>query len=192
MRTGLLALRAAGAAAVLVTLPACAAHGAQDGGSVTVGPEAAPPGTDVELAVSGCPGTAARAVSDAFVSDAVLAPAAGRSALSAEARVASSAKPGPHEITVTCDGAESKNQTKIKARGTVQVLERGASPAPSPTAPVHAGGGGAAAQLAAAEQSAEGPGTRHAVIGLVLAAIAAVAVACRSVRRRRNPSEGPR
>ncbi|MFE1950147.1 MULTISPECIES: hypothetical protein [Streptomyces] len=186
MRTGLLALRAAGAAAVLVTIPAAAAHGAQDGGSVTVSPQAAPPGTDVELAVTGCAGTAGRAVSDAFVSAAVLAPAADRSALTAEARVASSAKPGAHEITVTCDGVETKT------KGTVRVLERGASPAPTPTAAVHAGGGGAAARLAAAEQAAEGPGTRHAVIGLVLAAIAAVAVACRSVRRRRNPSEGPR
>jgi hypothetical protein len=63
-----------------------------------------------------------------------------------------------------------------------------------PTAPVRAGGGGTA-QLAAesGEKAASGdkagspgPGTQHAVIGLVLAGVAAVAVAFRSVRRNRT------
>lgn len=57
---------------------------------------------------------------------------------------------------------------------------------PTPHAPVHAGGGGAA-QLAAAEE--DGPGTPHTVIGLVLAGVAAVAVAYRSVRRRRTDTD---
>jgi hypothetical protein len=52
----------------------------------------------------------------------------------------------------------------------------------SPVAPVHAGGGGAA-RLAAADARAAGPGTRQAVIGLVLAGVAAIAVAVRSARR---------
>jgi hypothetical protein len=58
----------------------------------------------------------------------------------------------------------------------------------TPVAPVRAGGGGAATALASEDaRSAEtqGPGTPHTVIGLVLAAVAAVAVAFRSARRRR-------
>ncbi|MDX3694184.1 hypothetical protein PV726_28370 [Streptomyces europaeiscabiei] len=78
---------------------------------------------------------------------------------------------------------------------------RPSSPA-SPVAPVRAGGGGAAARLAAADPadargSAEtansmddarhaGPGTRHAVVGLVLAGVAAVAVVARGARRGRG------
>lgn len=75
------------------------------------------------------------------------------------------------------------------------------SPA-SPVAPVRAGGGGAAARLAVAgpvdaRGSADpadsmddarhtGPGTRHAVVGLVLAGVAAAAVVARSARRGRG------
>jgi hypothetical protein len=78
---------------------------------------------------------------------------------------------------------------------------RPASPA-SPVAPVRAGGGGAAARLAAdgpvdARGSADpagslddarhaGPGARHAVVGLVLAGVAAVAVVARGARRGRG------
>ncbi|MFE7841279.1 hypothetical protein ACFU53_36080 [Streptomyces sp. NPDC057474] len=78
---------------------------------------------------------------------------------------------------------------------------RASSPA-SPVAPVRAGGGGAAAQLAAADPadargSADpansmddarhtGPGARHAVVGLVLAGVAAVAVVARGARRGRG------
>ncbi|QFQ97670.1 hypothetical protein F9278_17180 [Streptomyces phaeolivaceus] len=81
--------------------------------------------------------------------------------------------------------------------------ESAASPPPqapaSPVAPVRAGGGGAAAQLAVgdtadARGSADpansmddarhtGPGTRHAVIGLVLAGVAGVVVVARGARR---------
>ncbi|WP_234021086.1 hypothetical protein [Streptomyces sp. 142MFCol3.1] len=46
----------------------------------------------------------------------------------------------------------------------------------SPVAPVHAGGGGTVL-LATPDARAAGPGTRQAVIGLVLAGVAAVAVA---------------
>ncbi|AWI28965.1 hypothetical protein [Streptomyces tirandamycinicus] len=61
-------------------------------------------------------------------------------------------------------------------------------PAESPVAPVRAGGGGAADRLASQEAKSadtQGPGTPHTVIGLLLAGAAAVAVACRSARRRR-------
>ncbi len=52
----------------------------------------------------------------------------------------------------------------------------------SPVAPVHAGGGGAA-RFASVDARSSSPGTKHAVIGLVLASAAAVAVAVRSARR---------
>ncbi|MFI7338394.1 hypothetical protein ACIBUY_10700 [Streptomyces sp. NPDC050085] len=182
MRAGLLALSAAGAAVVLAAGPVAA-----DGGSVAVNPYAVPPGTDVDLRVTGCEGTTGRAYSDAFVSPGVLAPSADQPTLFAEARVKSSTAPGNYEIKVTCDGIDAK------VKGTVRVLDGRTSPSPTPTAPVHAGGGGAAAQLAAAQPQAQveedGPGTRHAVIGLVLAAVAAVAVAFRSVRRRRSAQD---
>ncbi|MFJ2216957.1 hypothetical protein ACIQVO_19380 [Streptomyces sp. NPDC101062] len=65
-----------------------------------------------------------------------------------------------------------------------------------PWSPVRAGGGGTAqlaAEAAPASPAAEhksagtaGPGTPHAVIGLILAGVAAVAVAFRSVRRQRT------
>jgi hypothetical protein len=56
------------------------------------------------------------------------------------------------------------------------------SPYASPVAPVHAGGGGTATSVAASA----GPGTAHAVTGLVLAGVAAVAVVLRGSRRRRR------
>ncbi|MGY0024260.1 hypothetical protein [Streptomyces sp. cg35] len=191
MRAGLLALSAAAAAVALVTVPVgpvATARAADRGGSVAVTPAAVPAGTEVDLRVSGCDGTTGRASSDAFVTPGVLAPSADRPTLFAEARVKSSTAPGDYEIKVTCDGVDAK------VKGTVRVQANSPSPAPTPTAPVHAGGGGAATGLAAAHTApraamADGPGTRHAVIGLVLAAIAAVAVAFRSVRRRRTPQE---
>ncbi|MFJ9035603.1 hypothetical protein ACIRF8_03290 [Streptomyces sp. NPDC102406] len=184
MRAGPLALSAAAAAVVLVTAPVTTAQAAESGGTVSVGPSAAPAGTDVDLRVSGCDGTTGRARSEVFAAPAVLAPAADRSpTLFAEARVRSSATPGDYEVVVVCDGVDGK------VRGTVRVVAPGASPAATPTALVHAGGGGAADRLAAPGAAvSDGPGTRHAVIGLVLTAVAAVAVAFRSVRRRRSTS----
>lgn len=71
-----------------------------------------------------------------------------------------------------------------------------ASPA-SPVAPARAGGGGAADQVATSQGAADpvdsmddarhtGPGARHAVVGLVLAGVAAVVVVARGVRRSRR------
>ncbi|MEV1020771.1 hypothetical protein [Streptomyces sp. NPDC050264] len=184
MRAGLFALSAAGVAVVLAAGPAAAAETGDRGGSVTVTPRTVSAGADIDLRVSGCDGTTGRARSDAFVSPGVLAPSADRPTLFAEARVKSSAAPGTYQVKVECDGVDAK------VEGAVQVLAGGSPPAASPTALVHAGGGGAAAQLAAhtSPRAAvpEGPGTRHAIIGLVLTAIAAVAVAVRSVRRRRS------
>ncbi|OIJ88075.1 hypothetical protein [Streptomyces colonosanans] len=58
----------------------------------------------------------------------------------------------------------------------------------SPVAPVHAGGGGTAhlKALASGEARNSGPGARQAIIGLVLASVAAVLIVVRSVRRGRG------
>ncbi|MCZ0999216.1 hypothetical protein O1M63_15735 [Streptomyces mirabilis] len=56
----------------------------------------------------------------------------------------------------------------------------------SPVAPVHAGGGGTA-HFASVDARSSSPGTKHAVIGLVLASAAAVAVAVRSAPGPRHP-----
>ncbi|MER5443665.1 hypothetical protein [Streptomyces sp. NPDC002790] len=194
MRAGLLAVGIAGAV-VLVTAPATAAQAAEGGGTITVTPRDAPAGTEVDLRVTGCEGTTGSASSAAFVSPARLAPSADDPTLFAEARVKSSAGPDAYSVSVTCDGVEGK------VTGTLRVLDGSAadaSPTPSPTAPVHAGGGGTAERQALAVHRpstaapSEGPGTRHALIGLGLAAVAAVAVAVRSVRRRRSPGSPTR
>jgi hypothetical protein len=58
---------------------------------------------------------------------------------------------------------------------------------------VRAGGGGAAERLAAGvpdkDARENGPGARHAVIGLVLAGVAAAAVLLRTTRRGRRGTE---
>ncbi|RVU24393.1 hypothetical protein EOT10_15360 [Streptomyces antnestii] len=191
MRTDLIALRAAGVAALLVTLPVAAAHAEGGGsgrptGSVTVTPDATVPGSQVDLRVSGCKEARGKAFSDAFEAPVDLVPSADQPTLTNQARIRSSLTPGTFEIKVTCDGVDGK------VRGSVRILEPNRpSPPATPTAPVHAGGGGTA-RLTAVHTGAvialreDGPGTRHAVIGLVLAAVAAVAVALRSVRRRRS------
>lgn len=75
------------------------------------------------------------------------------------------------------------------------------APPASPVAPVRAGGGGAATRLAAGSADARGsadpagsmddarpagPGARHAVVGLVLAGVAAAVVVARGARRGRG------
>ncbi|MGW1891617.1 hypothetical protein ACWCP6_15380 [Streptomyces sp. NPDC002004] len=190
MRTSALALRAAVVAVVLAAAPVAAAH-AVGGGTVTANPSAARPGAEVDLNVSGCHGAGGRADSDAFVAPADLAPSggaappaaaaptAGLPTLVAQARVRSSIAPGDHAITVTCE------DTRIT--GTLHVVDP-ARPAPSPTAPVSAGGGGTAPISVAGERAEDnGPGAVQTVTGLVLAGVAATVVAFRSARRRRPP-----
>ncbi|MFJ4922130.1 hypothetical protein [Streptomyces sp. NPDC088725] len=62
------------------------------------------------------------------------------------------------------------------------------NPAQSPIAPVRAGGGGTAVLAADGQAAADrsGPGAPHAMVGLLLTAVAAIAVTFRSVRRRRT------
>ncbi|GGX20193.1 hypothetical protein [Streptomyces chryseus] len=187
MRSIQLAL-CAGAAVVAIMAPAAAAHAApteNDGeGRVLVTPSTIAPGGEVDLRVDVCRGRHATGTSDAFAAPAHFSPAADRGDLFAEARIRSDAEAGDYEIWVRCkDGGQ--------ANGTVTVVHHH-KPTHHPThhatpiAPVHAGGGGTA-ETAATEEG--GPGTPHTVIGLVLAGVAAVAVAFRSVRRRRTDSD---
>ncbi|MFC8666979.1 hypothetical protein [Streptomyces sp. NPDC057199] len=185
---------------------------AADGG-VTVTPGSPAPGSDIQLRVKGCAGMSGTAASEAFVADAQLTGKPG--VLTGETRVRSTLDPGTYDVKVTCDGFEDKvkgaitvldkkqrekqqkqekqeqNEKKEQQEQQGQKDQQEAQPlAPaSPVAPVHAGGGGTA-RLAVVDARSEGPGTRHAVVGLVLAGVAAVAVAVRSARRSRGSTRG--
>ncbi|MFV0135796.1 hypothetical protein ACLGIH_21690 [Streptomyces sp. HMX87] len=181
----------AGAALASVLGPTAYAAYAADGAGVSVTPARPAPGTDVTLRVADCTEKTAVAASAAFVTDARLSLASTDGALVGSSRVKSTVTAGAYAVKVRCGGAERT--------GTLTVAERARSSAgasarptahPSPVAPVDAGGGGTA-HLAAAggrddDARAEGPGTAHAVTGLVLAGVAAVAVALRSARRSRG------
>ncbi|MEV7340859.1 hypothetical protein [Streptomyces sp. NPDC093544] len=148
---------------------------------VRVTPASPAPGSDIQLWATGCAGQTGTAKSAAFVADTRLTGKDG--ALAGETRVPTSLEPGTYDIKVSCDGYDDK------IKGSVTVAAGGsASPSAhaSPVAPVRAGGGGAATQLAMVDARQTGPGTWHAVIGLVLASVAAVAVAVRSARRSRH------
>ncbi|MFF2020961.1 hypothetical protein ACFVW2_03995 [Streptomyces sp. NPDC058171] len=203
MRIRSLAQRSTGVVVALAALSltgtgaAAAATGPeQEPAVLAVRPAAAPPGTEVALTVTGCPGTTARARSDAFVAPADLAPAPRGTGLFAEARLRSGAAPGPYGITVSCGGRDHV------VPAAVRVTEPGRqggpgraepdAPAATPTAPVSAGGGGAPGPEAE-DREGTGPGLRQAVVGLVLACVAALVVVGRGLRARRpdgdrNPS----
>ncbi|MFF1725223.1 hypothetical protein [Streptomyces sviceus] len=165
------------ALAVAALAPAAQAAQAADGGGVSVTPSTPAPGTDLALWVTGCAGRTATAASAAFVADARLTGAGG--SLAGETRVRSSIEPGPYDVRITCADLE------MKGRITVAAAKGGTSPsAPAtPAAPVDAGGGWTATHLSAMEPHAVTPGTGHAVTGLVLAGVAAVAVVLRRSRR---------
>ncbi|MFD7717180.1 hypothetical protein [Streptomyces sp. NPDC059814] len=147
--------------------------------TLSVSPSSVAPGGEVDLEVDGCKGKEAKGNSDAFVSEARFSPGDGRT-LFAEARIRSDADAGDYDVQVVC-----KDDKHAKASAVVTVVHRNR---PMPVAPVRAGGGGTAVLADQAAQQ-EGPGTAHAVIGLALAAVAAVAVAFRSVRRRRPATD---
>ncbi|WP_411079264.1 hypothetical protein [Streptomyces sp. cmx-18-6] len=176
---------AAAAALIALPVPAAAAHPAARAGDddrrsgvVSVTPSTIAPGGQVELWVDACgKGREAKGNSDAFASVARFRPADDKG-LFAQATIRSDAEPRTYDVWVTCENGRGK------ATGAVTVIHH---TRPSPVAPVKAGGGGAATLAERAEES-QGPGTRHAVIGLVLAAVASVAVALRTSRRRRDPA----
>ncbi|MEU6032161.1 hypothetical protein ABZ825_35015 [Streptomyces tauricus] len=198
----------AGAAAAAALAPTAYAPSvfAADGG-VRVTPGSPAPGSDIRLRVQGCTGMTGTAASAAFVADARLTGASGD--LTGKTRVRSTLDPGTYDIKVTCDGfeqqlkgtvtiADKKQREKQEREQKAREKEKDASeqktaPEPSaapasPVAPVHAGGGGTS-RIAAAEARSEGPGTRHAVVGLVLAGVAAGAVAVSSARRSRGRAD---
>ncbi|MER5537970.1 hypothetical protein [Streptomyces mirabilis] len=172
----------AGAAYAAAFTPAAYAA---DGGGVSVSPVSPAPGSDVQLRTLGCTGTTGTAVSTAFVADARLTGQGG--VLVGDTRVRSSATPGAYEVKVSCDGRQDRvtGTITVTAPGGPTSL-RSALAVPtglaSPVAPVHAGGGGTA-HFASVDARSSSPGTKQAVIGLVLASAAAVAVAVRSARR---------
>ena len=203
----------AGSVVAAALTPAPYAAAADAGISVTPSPPV--PGNDIQLRVQGCTGPTVTAKSEAFVADAQLVGKTDglvgetrvRSTLAPgtyDVRVTCDGFDDKVKGTLSVvdkkqqekekkDKQEKDKQDKQGERGKDEQGERekeGASTAlpaapASPVAPVRAGGGGTA-RLAAVEARSEGPGTPHAVIGLVLAGAAAVAVAVRSARRGRG------
>ncbi|MCT4356095.1 PT domain-containing protein [Streptomyces sp. Je 1-79] len=213
MRSGPIALRAAGAAAILVLAPTAGTAFAGDGVRATVTPSTARPGADVDVRVQGCKGTTGAATSRAFVADAELTGRGGGDrVLFGDTTVRSGLKSGTYKVSVVCDGREHRDAgvfhvEKHKPEPTHEPTHRPTHEPthrpthepthrpthhPSPYAPVRAGGGGAARAVPAepvapgvAQTTSEnGLGTPYTLVGLGMAAIAAVAVAFRSARRR--------
>ncbi|WP_309057736.1 hypothetical protein [Streptomyces sp.] len=215
MRSGPIALGAAGAALVLTLTPMAGAAQAHDGVRVTVTPATAAPGADVDVRVEGCRGTTGAARSQAFVADAELTGRdRGKVPLAGGATVKSGLRDGTYKVGVTCDGHDHPDAGVLRVgsarpphdpahRPPAHVPTHEAAPRPShhvtPVAPVRAGGGGTAAFAAPAApgmaQTADGSGlgTPYTLLGLGMAAVAAVAVAFRSARRHRTEgrTDGP-
>ncbi|WP_446042294.1 hypothetical protein [Streptomyces sp. SID1121] len=110
-----------------------------------------------------------------------------KSSLFGQAAIKSEAASGTYEVKVRCDGHGRSGAGIVQVVHSRPTHHRPTHHA-SPVAPVRAGGGGTAVLAADGRDAdqAEGPGARQAVIGLVLAGVAAVAVAYRSVRRQRS------
>ncbi|MET9951417.1 hypothetical protein ABZ135_07665 [Streptomyces sp. NPDC006339] len=192
MRSGPIALRAAGAAVVLALAPAAGTALAHDGVKATVTPSTAAPGADIDVRVTGCKGTTGAAKSPAFVADAELTGRdGGKNPLYGDTTVKSGLREGTYKVTVTCDGHDHPDAGTVHVKRHQEPTHR-PTHHPSPIAPVRAGGGGTAAFAApvapgVAQTAGEaGLGTPYTLLGLGMAAVAAVAVALRSARRRRG------
>ncbi|MFD7336494.1 hypothetical protein ACFV98_10875 [Streptomyces violascens] len=190
MRIRTITFCAAMTAAALTVLPASPAVAeSEPHGSVRVSPGTTVPGGEVDLRVGVCSGREAIGTSEAFVSEARFHPASD-GGLFARGRIRMDVQDRDYDIWVNCKDSSGKASGRLtvirgdRDRDRDRDHDRDHSHA-TPFRPVHAGGGGAATQVAA-EAKEQGPGTRHAVIGLALAAVAAVAVASRSMRRRRG------
>ncbi|MFF7437119.1 hypothetical protein [Streptomyces sp. NPDC008122] len=190
MRSAPIALRAAGAALVLVLAPAAGGAYAHDGVKATVTPSTASPGAEVDVRVQGCKGTTGAAESPAFVADAELTGRdGGGNPLFGDTTIRSGLKDGTYKVAVTCDGHHHRDVGTVRVRHRQEPTHRPTHHA-TPIAPVRAGGGGTAAFAAPAAPgvaqttSESGLGTPYTLLGLGMAAIAAVAVAFRSSRRR--------
>ncbi|MDT0462486.1 hypothetical protein [Streptomyces gibsoniae] len=190
----------AGAVVAAALMPTASAADAQ---GVFLAPASASPGSGVRLSVRGCASATGSAASDAFAGDARLV---GRNGLlTGGTRVSATARPGLYSVRVGCDGREvhgvltvggpkvsapsATPQAPTSPAGSASPAASGPSAVPaapsSPVAPVHAGGG-ATAPLSSSDARSGGPGVLQAVIGLVLAGVAAVVVIARSIRRGRG------
>ncbi|MFD7514433.1 hypothetical protein ACFRKD_10845 [Streptomyces niveus] len=108
MRSGLLALRAAGLVAAMVAVPVLGttAADAHDSVKATVSPSPVRPGGEVRIKVAGCENPrSASARSDVFVADSELA---GRDGLRGEAKIKSSTEDGKYQVDVWCDGHDHR------------------------------------------------------------------------------------
>ncbi|MEV4946047.1 hypothetical protein [Streptomyces sp. NPDC053755] len=213
MRSGPTALSAA-AAVVLALAPTAGSAYAHDGVKVTVTPSTARPGAEVGIRVHGCHGRTGTATSRAFVAEARLTGwDGGISSLIGGAAVRPGLDGGTYEVSVVCDGHHHRDVGSVHVQRPHKPTHR-PTPRPThppahrpthgpadepvyrptqahtPVAPVQAGGGGAVAFAAPAAPSVaqtaneSGLGTPYTLIGLIMAAVAAVAVAFRSARRR--------
>ncbi|MFF8604448.1 hypothetical protein ACF06X_00770 [Streptomyces sp. NPDC015346] len=205
MRSGPIALRAAGAAALLVLAPTAGTASAHDGVKVTVTPSTAKPGAHVDIRVQGCKGTRGAATSKAFAAEAELTGRDGGDfPLFGTTRIKPGLGEGTYKVGVTCDGHDHKGVATIRVphhkpeptHHKPPPTHHKPSHHPTPFAPVRAGGGGAAMAVPAgpvapgvAQTASEsGLGTPYTLVGLGMAAVAAVAVAFRSARRGRTDS----
>ncbi|WP_405917026.1 MULTISPECIES: hypothetical protein [unclassified Streptomyces] len=169
----------AGAVVAAAFPPAAYAADAGPAG-LSVTPASPAAGSDIQLRAMGCKGRTGTAASDAFVSDARLT-GGGGGGLVGETRVRTALRPGSYAVHVDCDG----HRDRVGGKVTVPAPDStpSVSAPASPIAPVHAGGGGTARFASVADAHAAGPDTRQAVVGLVLASVAAVVVVVRGARR---------
>lgn len=116
MRTGSIAIRVAGAAAVLVLAPATAAF-AGDTVRATVDPAASAPGGRVEIRVVGCQGRSGIARSAAFAADARLSAKGGAGWLAGTTTVRPGTKPGTYGLQVDCDLQVHRDAGSVKVGG---------------------------------------------------------------------------
>ncbi|WP_328538596.1 hypothetical protein [Streptomyces sp. NBC_00344] len=161
-------------AAAATLFPATAAMAGDAPGMVTVSPSVIAPGEVVDLRVH-CDGRRVVGASEAFTAHVAFAASTEKGAMFGQARIRSDVPAKNYAVAVRCRGRMATGMLSV-------VQQRVGMPLPTPTAPVHAGGGATAA-LVAAQGGTE---TRNAVVGLVLAGTAALTVAARSIRRRRD------
>ncbi|MGQ4515646.1 hypothetical protein [Streptomyces sp. DW26H14] len=192
MRSGLLALRAAGVAGILVAVPVYGATAAQahDGVTATVDPTAIATRGQARITVEGCRDGRATVSSSAFVR--VVTVSGSSRTMYGDVSVKSLTAAGSYDISVNCDGHDHGRAGRFEVVGGAHGHD-GHQGVASPHAPVRAGGGGTAAladhadsaRSVAVSPTQSGPGTAYTLVGLGLAGVAAITVAYRSAQRRR-------
>ncbi|CAL9428842.1 hypothetical protein SUDANB99_02002 [Streptomyces sp. enrichment culture] len=163
MRPGVVALRAATAAAALVLAPAAAPALAGDPGggpsgdpvrgrvTATATPGTVAPGGEVDVRVEGCAGPGGTVRSPVFVADVELSGRTGgvNGTLRGDTTVRSGTAPGSYPLTVVCGDRTHRDAGRLRVDP---------APPPGPHAPDRAGGGGTAVH-ATGPRAATGAGT---------------------------------